>query len=104
MLKKEPAPRGKVRVTFSMPAVLPAQTVHLVGDFNHWNTAATPLCREETGWSVSLLLEYGRAYQYRYLLNGQVWLNDWQADQYVPNTAGGADSVVVALPRSCGPG
>lgn len=98
MLKKESAHRGKVRVTFSMPAVLSAQTVHLVGDFNQWNADATPLCREEQTWSVSLLLDHGHAYQYRYLLNGQVWLNDWQADQYVPNTSGGDDSVVVALP------
>ena len=39
-------------------------------------------------------LEAGQAYRFRYLLDGQRWDNDWAADAYQPNDFGGDDSVV----------
>ena len=39
-------------------------------------------------------LDAGRAYRFRYLLDGQRWENDWAADAYQPNDFGGDDSVV----------
>ncbi len=39
-------------------------------------------------------LDAGRAYRFRYLLDGQRWDNDWAADAYEPNDFGGDDSVV----------
>ena len=33
--------------------------------------------------------------QYRYLLDGARWENDWQADKYLRNEYGGDNSVVV---------
>ena len=39
-------------------------------------------------------LDAGRAYRFRYLLDGQRWDNDWAADAYVRNDFGGDDSVV----------
>ena len=39
-------------------------------------------------------LDAGRAYRFRYLLDGQRWDNDWAADVYLPNDFGGDDSVV----------
>jgi 1,4-alpha-glucan branching enzyme len=68
-----------------------------VGDFNGWDTSATPLRLGDHGWSVSLELEAEKAYQYRYLVNGNDWYNDWRADSYVPNEYGGDNSVVVTL-------
>jgi hypothetical protein len=43
---------------------------------------------------VTVDLAAGRAYRFRYLLDGQRWDNDWAADAYVPNSFGGDDSVV----------
>lgn len=86
---------GRVRVTFSMPAAIWADTIHLVGEFNNWNTRATPLRLSDNGWLVTLELEAGQAYQYRYLVNGTEWHNDWNADRYEPNEFGGDNSVVV---------
>jgi len=97
MITKVPASSGKVRVTFSMPAEIWAKTFHVVGDFNNWNPTATPLQRSEKGWSVSLELEPGRSYHYRYLVDGK-WFNDWNADEYMPNEHGGDNSVVVTGP------
>ncbi|MGQ9613079.1 MAG: isoamylase early set domain-containing protein [Chloroflexus sp.] len=94
MIAKQPGPVGKVRVTFSLPASLWADTIYLVGDFNGWNPHATPLRATEHGWMVTLDLEAERTYQYRYLVNGNEWHNDWNADGYAPNPYGGNNSVV----------
>ena len=44
----------------------------------------------------------GRAYRFRYLLDGHRWENDWAADAYKPNDFGADDSVVdlTALPAA----
>ncbi|MBO9348557.1 isoamylase early set domain-containing protein [Chloroflexus sp. MS-G] len=94
MITKQIGPAGKVRVTFSLPAAIWADTIHLVGDFNGWNPRATPLRATEHGWMVTLDLDAGRIYQYRYLVNDNEWHNDWNADGYVPNPYGGDNSVV----------
>lgn len=95
MITKVSNGRGKVRVTFAMPAAIWADTIHLVGDFNNWNSTATPLRLDDNSWNVTLELDPGSEYQYRYLINGQDWYNDWQADRYEPNEHGGDNSVVV---------
>jgi hypothetical protein len=46
-------------------------------------------------FSVTVKLEPGRAYRFRYLIDGTRWENDWRADRYEPNSFGGDDSVVV---------
>jgi 1,4-alpha-glucan branching enzyme len=95
MITKLPCGSGKVKVTFALPAALWADTIYVVGDFNGWDERATPLRQTESGWMVSIELEAGRVYQYRYLVNGNEWHNDWQADGYEPNEYGGDNSVVV---------
>jgi hypothetical protein len=43
---------------------------------------------------VTVVLDAGRTYRFRYMLDGQRWDNDWAADAYVGNNFGGDDSVV----------
>ena len=97
MLKKESSPAaGKIWVTFEYPAANRARSVHLVGDFNDWNETATPMMRDLSAglWRVRLELDRGREYQFRYLVDGSTWHNDWHADRYVPNIHGSDNSVV----------
>jgi 1,4-alpha-glucan branching enzyme len=95
MLTKRKLARGKVQVTFAMPELEGVQQLHLVGDFNNWSVTETPLaCGPDGTWSVTLTLEGGRKYEYRYYADGQVWHNDWAADAYAPNTFGSENSVV----------
>ena len=86
-----------VRVTFTLPPAIWAETVHLSGDFNNWSKTSHPLIwdRQEEVWTISLTLPKGREFQFRYLVNGCEWHNDWQADHYLPNPFGGDNSVVV---------
>ncbi len=85
-----------VRVTFRLSTSVWAESVHLVGDFNNWSLDAHKLSRSPDGgwWQITVDLQRGKAYQYRYLLDRTRWCNDWQADRYVPNIFGGDNSVL----------
>ena len=85
-----------VEVTFELPGTIPATTVALAGEFNSWCTDTHVLERAEDGsrYFIVVPLEGGKAYRYRYLIDGERWENDWRADRYVPNEHGGDDSVV----------
>ena len=85
-----------VDVTFTLPAEVQAGTVALCGEFNDWSAEDTQLERgSDASWQATIALEPGRSYRYRYLLDGQRWENDGQADRQVPNALGSIDSVVV---------
>ena len=92
--------RKTCKVTFSLPkeAVKNAKIVHLVGEFNNWDIYATPLKRMKDGsFKVSLQLEAGRSYQFRYLIDEKAWENDWNADGYSPSSFGASENSVVTV-------
>lgn len=96
MLEKHDGKGKRVDVTFSLPAQVQGEHVYLVGDFNNWDETTTPMTRADDGsFLVTLNLEKGREYQFRYLVNGEEWHNDWNADRYVLNPYSGDNSVLV---------
>ena len=92
MIIKEP-PAGATRVTFEL--VQPgAKQVELAGDFNDW-TARLPMEHPDADrWQKTLLLEPGRRYEFRYVVDEGNWLNDSAADGYADNPFGSVNSVV----------
>lgn len=105
MLKKTYNKTRKVwKVDFELPKSecpqgVRTRRVALAGDFNHWKRTATPMALHDGVYAVSLELDPGHSYQYRYLINGKVWCNDWHADNYVRNSYG-SDNCVIELPRA----
>ena len=104
MLKKKYIKSRQVcQITFELPAAqipegIEAESVHLVGDFNDWNLTSTPMKRnKKKAYRVALDLDPGQTYQFRYLVNGEHWINDWQADDYVASDFGKDNCVVVTL-------
>jgi 1,4-alpha-glucan branching enzyme len=92
---KSRAAKGKARVTFTVDPQVGAQIAAVCGEWNGWSADAGVMQRDaEGGFSVTVELDAGRAYRFRYLLDGQRWDNDWAADAYVANDFGGDDSVV----------
>ena len=88
------------RVAFTLPDSIWADAIYLVGDFNDWNRTSHPFLQDREGrWSITVDLELGRAFQFRYLRDGEVWLNDNQADAYVPNPYGSDNFVIVTDPN-----
>jgi hypothetical protein len=90
----DPEEPTTVEHTFRLPASVGAEQVWLVGDLNDWSRTAHPMRREGMWFTLTLELEPRRSYRYRYLLDGERWENDWQADEYVPNEYGTDDSLV----------
>ena len=76
------------KVTFSLTKKQhgDAKKVAIAGDFNKWSTTETPLKKNKDGkFSVTVDLEKGKSYQFRYVIDEKTWENDWKADAYVPN-------------------
>jgi len=96
-MKKTYASSGKTcRVTFELPAEAGAQSVALCGEFNDWDKESHPMKRRKKGnFSLTITLEAGKSYRFRYWVDGTHWENDWSADAYLPNTFGSEDSVVL---------
>ncbi len=95
MLQKKPLSGNKVEVTFVMPPLDDVVSLYLCGDFNGWSAAGAPLHQVADGsWVVTLVLDAGKSYRFRYHDNQGLWHNDWEADAYVPNDFGTEDSVL----------
>lgn len=95
MLHKRPLGGKKVQVTFTMQPLEGVEELYLCGEFNEWSERSTPLARGADGsWSVTLSLDAGRSYRFRYRDNRLQWHNDPSADAYVPNVFSSEDSVV----------
>jgi 1,4-alpha-glucan branching enzyme len=88
------------KVTFEVPAqeAADAQSICVAGDFNGWDTAATPMKRKKDGsFFATVSLETGRDYQFRYLFDGESWQNDSEADRYMPSPYGNCENCVVEV-------
>jgi hypothetical protein len=103
MLKKQYIKSRQVyKMTFDLPKTemppdVEVESVHLVGEFNDWDATATPMVLRKGGvYRAMVELAPGRAYQFRYVINGELWHNDWQADAYVPSGFGEDNCVVTA--------
>lgn len=92
--------KASCKVTFELPeAAAPGSAlVYLVGDFNNWNETSTPMKRSDDGvWTIVLSLQSGREYFFRYLIDGQRWENDWNADKYVKSPYSDVENSVVIV-------
>jgi 1,4-alpha-glucan branching enzyme len=83
-----------VTVRFTLPAEVDAEFASVVGDFNGWNPANGVMDRDDDGrfWR-SVDVVPGKRYQYRFLLDGDRWVNG-SADSTVANEFGGENAVL----------
>jgi hypothetical protein len=89
--------RDSVRDGVKFVLVAPqAARVSLVGDFNRWDPAATPMERTPTGgtWSVVIPLSAGR-HEYAFVVDGKQWLPDPSAPLAPVDGLGAPNSVVL---------
>ena len=83
------------RVTFKVPKGLEAESVVLLGDFNAWEADAHPLkARKDGSWSTTVSIKADQQYRFRYLVDGETWINDEEVDDLVPNRFGGQDGLL----------
>jgi 1,4-alpha-glucan branching enzyme len=91
-------PICKAKFTLPREAAAFARRANIVGDFNDWDANATRMKKLKDGsFTIVLDLPQGREYQYRYLIDGTRWENDWNADKYVRSPLGDCDNSVVVV-------
>ena len=73
--------------------------VVLVGDFNNWDPAATPLRQIATGvWAATVPLRPGR-YRYTFIVDGSRWLRDPSSPPALEDDFGAPTSVITVAHR-----
>lgn len=100
LYKAYPKKGTTCKVTFELPeeATMGVSTVALVGDFNAWNKGEHILKKNKEGlFSITITLDQGHEYQFRYLMDESRWENDWAADKYMPSGYGNSDNSVVIV-------
>ena len=88
------------KVTFEIPKewINGAKEVRVLGDFNNWDWEKAPVLKNNKGILKSRQeLKEGQKYEYRYLTNENVWLNDDKADAYAPSEYADAQNCVLDL-------
>jgi 1,4-alpha-glucan branching enzyme len=88
------------KVTFSLPAEAApeAKEVKLVGEFSNWTKSPIEMTKLKNGnFKTTIDLEVGKEYEFRYLIDGMRWENDWEADAYRPNQLTYEENSVVSL-------
>lgn len=87
------APSEAVRFVLVAP---PASSVTVVGDFNGWDAAATPMHRDPVSgeWTVTVRLEAGW-HAYSFVVDGERWMADPRAPMAPGDGFGERRSVVV---------
>ncbi len=100
-IKKQYLKTGPIcKVTFRLTKeeACDAKRVFLVGEFNNWNEADTPMkALKKGGFTLTLDLDTGREYQFRYFFDRLFWGNDPEADRYEYSSFGNCQNSIVSL-------
>ena len=95
MIKKEHK-KGEVKVTFILPKEDVEGKVSVVGDFNAWDPNKNRLVKRSNGtYSVSVKLDEGGHYAFRYFDESGAWRNDETADELELSPFGTQNSVLL---------
>jgi serine protease AprX len=75
-----------------------ANGVSVAGDFNEWSQVATPLKRNGSGlWSTEVDLPHAGRFHYKFVVDGQRWIDDPSNGMKAPDNYGGLNSVLVVV-------
>jgi len=73
-----------------------ATSVSLGGNFNGWNTTRSQLAKDSSGlWQLAIEAPQPGRYQYKFLIDGERWMEDPTNGMKVPDNYGGLNSVLV---------
>jgi len=88
-------PVCKVSFKISEEEANGAKKIQVLGDFNNWSLKTKPMRSLKSGdFSQTIELETGKEYQFRYLIDGEKWINDPDADSKVANEFDSENDVV----------
>ena len=87
------AENGRLMFVFHDDA---ATSVSVAGDFNDWHPLATPLARNTSGlWIGEIDVKETGRFEYKFIIDGQRWLEDPSNGMKAPDNLGGLNSELV---------
>ncbi len=92
--------RPVCKVTFELPVdkVQDASAVAVVGNFNNWDTSANLLKKQKNGlFKATLEFPVGESVEFRYLVDGDSWMNEEEADSFVAAGINDEQNCVIEL-------
>ncbi len=90
--------RNIYKTTFQLPKELAvdANKAELLGDFNAWGKEEKIEMQQLKNGNFKAVVELSEGqYQFKYVLDGNRWENDNEADSYTPDPYNGQNSVVI---------
>lgn len=88
----------KVTWTVDKKTANGASSISLSGSFNDWSLSANPLTKLKSGdFKLVLELPKNNDYEFRYLMDGETWMNDTEADHFVDNQVSNESNCVLTL-------
>ncbi|MDX1629985.1 MAG: isoamylase early set domain-containing protein [Fulvivirga sp.] len=90
-------PLAKVTLSLPAEAAPDAQEVKVAGDFTNWKPSRKMRKLKNGEFKLTVDLPVDKSYQFRYLIDGNKWENDWSADDYVNNGVSYEDNSVITL-------
>lgn len=97
--KKYVKKKSVCKVTFHVPKIEAknGKSVRIVGDFNNWDSNATPMkLNSKNGtFTATIELEPQQEYHFKYLIDNTIWENDWNADKYISSPIGSWENSVI---------
>lgn len=94
LTKKYFKTKDECEVTFEVDSDT-AESVALVSEANGWQPVEMSKRRKDGKYYTKIRLPKEGQFQFRYLVDGQEWVNDSAADGYVANEFGGENSLVI---------
>lgn len=87
----------KGEVVFVCDTMPDAQQIYLAGSFNNWDAKTMRMTKQkDQTFRFRTMLKPGR-YEYKFLADNNIWLNDPDADEQVTNNFGTLNSVTVVI-------
>lgn len=88
----------KITWTINKSTAGSAKKIHLAGDFNEWSEDDAEFTAMKNG-SFKYVTELSKdsQYQFRYLIDGQQWVNEKDADGFVDNQISGEQNCLITL-------
>ncbi|MGY3572680.1 isoamylase early set domain-containing protein [Vibrio sp. SCSIO 43135] len=80
--------KDEVEVTFELDASHADSSVALVADFLDWQPTEMKKVAKSKSFKFKTRLPKDAQFEFRYLVDNQKWVNDPNADQYIPNGYG----------------
>jgi len=100
-IQKKALKSNKYKVSFKIDTntAKDFSTASLVGDFNNWDLSKDVMrkLKKDGSFSIQKTLEAGKEYQFKYVLDGNNWSNDPEADKYVATEFADSQNSVVVL-------